>query len=180
MQFPPPASAPKTAEERAREQKEQEAAELARRKRDVAQAKREFDKSFMSEERRKKEDEKDAKRKAKQEEKEAEARHKASAKRLTEEENRRAELEAKLAEAKAAAALQLEREAEQRRTLTVATYTPEGWQNSVHVQSILITFNHPLLEEDDRDLTHLVRQFAVMAPDFSNVSFVGLATNHFS
>jgi hypothetical protein len=157
LQFPPPASAPKTEEDLARERKEQQNAEWNRRKRGVAQAKKEFDRAFMSDERRLKEEEKEAKQQAKEAEKEAKAREKGDAKRMAEEEKRRELLEAKLADAKAAAALQLAREAELRRTLLVEKYTPEGWQLSNKIDKILITFNHPLLPEGDDDLTHLVR-----------------------
>jgi hypothetical protein len=161
LQFPPPASAPKTEEDLARERKEQQNAEWNRRKRGVAQAKKEFDRAFMSDERRLKEEEKEAKQQAKEAEKEAKAREKGDAKRMAEEEKRSELLEAKLADAKAAAALQLAREAELRRTLLVEKYTPEGWQLSNKIDKILITFNHPLLPEGDDDLTHLVREHPI-------------------
>jgi hypothetical protein len=158
LQFPPPTSAPKTEEELERERKQQQQAEWSRRKRDVAQTKKEFDRAFMSDEKRLKEEQKEAKQRAKEGEKAAKEREKSDAKRRAEEEKRRDLLENKLSEAKAAAALQLEREAELRRTLLVDTYTPEGWQRSNKIDKIFITFNHPLLPEGDDDLTHLVRQ----------------------
>lgn len=187
LQFPPPASAPKTEEELARERKEQQNAEWNRRKRGVAQAKKEFDRAFMSDERRLKEEEKEANQRAKEAEKEAKAREKGDAKRMAEEEKRRELLEAKLADAKAAAALQLAREAELRRTLLVEKYTPEGWQLSNKIDKILITFNHPLLPEGDDDLTHFVRAHHITQCDlfsFINtvvcvcVCFAGVAACH--
>lgn len=122
LQFPPPTSAPKTEEQLEKERKEQQASEWARRKRDVAQAKKEFDKAFMTDAQKQKENEKEAKRQATEAQKEAKVQEKAIEKQRIEEEKRHVQLEAKLADAKAAAALQLEREAELRLTLTVQKY----------------------------------------------------------
>ena len=138
-----------------KERKQQQKEEEARRKQAVAEKKREVDLAFMSEEKRQKELLKDAAKKEKEDAKEQQKLAKDEQKRKEENEKRAKELVAKLAEAKALAEIKAAEEAEKRRTLVVTRYTPEGNHGSNRIDKILITFNHPLVE-DNEDISALV------------------------